>query len=92
MGRAMQVKAERRHWREITLEERAGLAEEYGVVSLKVCSHPWALRHRFLNQQTGEVIRARCNRWEYLHCGPRKVDLWRQLVKVAEPLKRRHGP
>src|SRR5205823_12370476 len=30
-------------------------------------------------------VRARCNRWDCLYCGPRKVDQWRQLVKAAEP-------
>ncbi len=45
----------------------------------------WALRHRFINQETGETVRARCDSWHCLYCGPRKVDQWRQLVKVAEP-------
>ncbi len=40
----------------------------------------------FINQETGEVARARCNRWDCLYCGPRKVDQWRQLVKAAEPI------
>ncbi len=30
-------------------------------------------------------MRARCNRWDCLFCEPRKVDVWRQLVKAAEP-------
>ncbi len=30
-------------------------------------------------------MRARCNSWTCLYCGPRKVDQWRQLVKAAEP-------
>ncbi len=32
------------------------------------------------------MIRARCNCWECPHCGPRKVDLWRQLVAEAKPV------
>ena len=31
------------------------------------------------------MLRARCDNWKCLHCGPRKVDLWRQLVQAAEP-------
>ena len=67
------------------LEERATLAEKRKVDSLLICPDPWALGHSWTNKETGEVQRARCNRWECLHCGPRKVDLWRQLVKIAEP-------
>lgn len=68
-----------------SLEERATLAEKRKVDSLLICPDPWALGHSWTNKETGEVQRARCNRWECLHCGPRKVDLWRQLVKIAEP-------
>src|SRR5690348_5556678 len=67
------------------LEEQADLAEKHNIDTLLLCLHPWALRHHFINQDTGEVVRARCNRWDCLYCGPRKVDQWRQLVKVAEP-------
>ncbi len=31
------------------------------------------------------MVRAHCNRWDCLYCGPRKVDQWRQLVKAVEP-------
>jgi hypothetical protein len=68
-----------------SLDEQANLVEKYQVDSLLYCKNPWALRHQFINQDTGEVVRARCNRWDCLYCGPRKVDLWRQLVKAAEP-------
>jgi hypothetical protein len=85
MGKAIELKQERRRWHAASLEERADTAEEYGVDTLLYCNHSWALRHTWTNQQTGETQRARCNRWECLHCGPRKVDLWRQLVKIAEP-------
>ena len=67
------------------LEEQVVLAEHQGLSTLLFCPDTWALRHRFINQDTGEVIRARCNRWTCLYCGPRKVDQWRQLVKAAEP-------
>src|SRR6266699_2613828 len=67
------------------LIDQADLAEKHGVETLLFCPDPWALRHVFINQDTGEVVRARCNRWDCLYCGPRKVDQWRQLVKAAEP-------
>ncbi|HLG78139.1 MAG TPA: hypothetical protein VKX46_17110 [Ktedonobacteraceae bacterium] len=67
------------------LHEQADLAEQYGLESLLFCPDPWALRHVFIDQETGETVRARCNRWDCLYCGPRKVDQWRQLVKAAEP-------
>src|SRR6266566_284239 len=67
------------------LDIQADLAEKHKVESLLYCDNPWALRHKFINRDTGEVVRARCNRWDCLHCGPRKVDTWRQLVKAAEP-------
>jgi hypothetical protein len=68
-----------------SLDEQADVAEKHNVDTLLFCPHPWSLRHVFINQGTGEVVRARCNRWDCLFCGPRKVDQWRQLVKVAEP-------
>ena len=86
MGQVVAWKAEGAYWQVPSLEERADLAEKHGVDSLLYCRHPWALRHQFVNRETGEVVRARCNRWECLYCGPRKVDQWRQLVKAAEPV------
>src|SRR6266581_3871229 len=68
-----------------TLGEQAELVERHGIDTLLFCPNPWALRHVFINQDTGETVRARCNRWDCLYCGPRKVDQWRQLVKAAEP-------
>src|SRR5579884_1613553 len=69
----------------LPLHEQADLAEKHGIETLLFCPNAWALRHVFINQETGEVVRARCNRWDCLFCGPRKVDQWRQLVKAAEP-------
>src|SRR6266571_3305836 len=68
-----------------SLDEQANLVEKHKVDTLLYCPNPWALRHVFINKDTGEVVRARCNRWDCLYCGPRKVDMWRQLVKSAEP-------
>ena len=67
------------------LEEQVALVERHGLETLLYCPNAWALRHWFINQSTGQRIRARCNRWSCLYCGPRKVDQWRQLVKVAGP-------
>ena len=68
-----------------SLDVQADLAEKHGLETLLFCPNPWALRHVFINQDTSEVVRARCNRWGCLYYGPRKVDQWRQLVKAAEP-------
>jgi hypothetical protein len=68
-----------------SLDEQVNLVEKHKVDTLLFCPNPWAIRHVFINQDTGEVVRARCNRWDCLFCGPRKVDMWRQLVKLAEP-------
>lgn len=68
-----------------SLDQQANLVEKHKADTLLFCPNPWALRHFFINQETGETVRARCNRWDCLHCGPRKVDMWRQLVKAAEP-------
>ncbi len=65
--------------------EQADLAEEVGTETLYFCPDPWALRHRFISPD-GEVIRARCDRWNCLYCGPRKTDQWRQLIAAAEPV------
>src|SRR6266487_1357299 len=76
----------RRGWHEPTMEEKMWIAEHYGLDMLHYCKDPWALRHYWMNKQSGEYQRARCNRWECRHCGPRKVVLWRQLVREAEPV------
>ena len=69
----------------LTLDEQVALVERHKAETLLFCPDPWALRHRFVNTETGEVRRARCNRWDCLYCGPRKVDHWRQLIALAEP-------
>jgi hypothetical protein len=86
MGKAIAIKADKRRWELPPIEQQADLVEEYGLDTLLYCRDPWALRHQFINHETGEVVNARCNRWECLYCGPRKVDLWRQLVKAADPI------
>jgi len=68
-----------------SVEEHMALVVKHRLETLLFCPDPWALRHRYINQDTGDVVRARCDRWECLYCGPRKVDQWRQLVKAAQP-------
>jgi hypothetical protein len=70
----------------LVLKKQADMIERRRLETLLFCPDPWALRHRFVNVATGETIRARCNSWRCLYCGPRKVDQWRQLVKEAEPV------
>ena|SRR2546428_14183579 len=67
------------------LDLQADLAEKHGLETLLFCPDAWALRHVFINQETGEIARTRCNRWDCLYCGPRKVDQWRRLIKATEP-------
>src|SRR6266700_3418857 len=68
-----------------SVEEHMALVVKHRLETLLFCPDPWALRHRYINRDTGDVVRARCDRWECLYCGPRKVDQWRQLVKAAQP-------
>jgi len=70
----------------LPLEEQVELVEQYELDTLLFCPDAWALRHKFTNTETGETVRARCGSWSCPYCGPRKVDMWRQLVKAAEPM------
>ena len=38
------------------LEEQMALSTKYQLDTLLYCPDAWALRHRFINQDTGEVI------------------------------------
>jgi hypothetical protein len=60
------------------------LAEKHEIETLFFCPNSWVLPHVFINQDIGELLRVRCNRWDCLYCRPCKVDQWRQLVK--EPI------
>jgi hypothetical protein len=68
-----------------SFEEQLQLMERHRLATLLFCPDAWALRHNYTNRETGEVIRARCDKWTCLYCGPRKVNQWRRLVKAAEP-------
>src|SRR5438067_7648986 len=69
-----------------SFEEQLRLMERHQLATLLFCPDAWALRHNYVNRETGEVIRARCDKWTCLYCGPRKVNQWRRLVKAAEPV------
>lgn len=73
------------HLELLPLEEQVEVVEQYELDTLLFCHDAWALRHKFINTETGETVRARCGSWACPYCGPRKVDMWRQLVKAAEP-------
>src|SRR6266516_1967936 len=68
-----------------SVEEHMALVVKHRLETLLFCCDRWGLRHRYINRDAGDVVRARCDRWECLYCGPRKVDQWRQLIKLAEP-------
>lgn len=74
------------YWTPLSVEEQAAMAERYGADTLFYCKNAWAVRRYWQNKRTGETQRARCNRWECSYCGPRKVHLWRELVRQAEPV------
>ena len=81
----MQAQRDLQHVHIPSLDERVARAERSNIGELFYCKDIWAVRHYWINKTTGEKQRARCNRWECLYCGPRKVNLWRQLVKEADP-------
>ncbi len=81
----MQTETERQQFSLPTIEEQVARAEQSNSGDLFYCKDIWAVRHYWIHKETGEKQRARCNRWECLYCGPRKVNLWRQLVKEADP-------
>lgn len=69
-----------------TIEERVEDRLADKSYDLFVCPNAWALRHRVVNEETGEVARMRCGSWTCGYCGPRKVNEWRQLIEAAEPV------
>lgn len=85
MGRSDETASTSHTFPVLPFDEQLALVQQHHLETLLFCPNPWALRHRFVNQETGEVVRARCDRWDCLYCGPRKVDQWRRLIKLAEP-------
>src|SRR5579863_4409313 len=39
------------------LRQQAAIVEKHGLETLLFCPDAWALRHRFINRETGEMIR-----------------------------------
>ncbi len=73
------------HLELLPLGEQVELVEQYELDTLLFCLDAWALRHTFSNTETRETVRARCGSWSCPYCGSRKVDMWRQLIREAQP-------
>jgi hypothetical protein len=71
-------------FRLLTLREWVEEHTRDGTDTRYICPVAWSLRHRFINRETGETIRARCESWKCVNCGMRKVDQWQQLIKAVE--------
>ncbi len=50
----------------LSLQDQIRTVERHHLETLLFCDDAWALRHSFINEQTGEEIRARCDRWTCL--------------------------
>src|SRR5579875_3340405 len=50
-----------------------------------VCPSRWALRHQWIDRESGEVRPVRCGRWDCRHSGPRKVVTWERLIEAVRP-------
>jgi hypothetical protein len=64
---------------------RVDIGEKLRELKQKMCCNPWAIRHRLVNTETGESVGMRCNKYDCLYCGPRKVSEWRALIEMAQP-------
>jgi hypothetical protein len=49
------------------------------------CTDKWAVRHCFVNDQTGEVVPVLCHTYGCKRCGPLRVEAWRSFIELAEP-------
>jgi hypothetical protein len=85
MGKAVAVAYWREGQKKLTIEERVQQHLEDGTASQHICLNAWALRHQLRNKKMGEMVRFRCGLWSCAHCGPRKVDQWRQVIAEADP-------
>lgn len=54
-------------------------------IEAAICTDKWAIRHRIVNETTGESFPMQCKRYKCLHCGPRRVAMWRAIIEQAEP-------
>ena len=52
---------------------------------INCCTDKWAIRHRITNVLTGETVPMLCGKYNCKYCGPRRVEMWRSLIELAEP-------
>jgi hypothetical protein len=52
---------------------------------ISCCTDKWAVRHRITNMVTGETVPMLCGKYNCKYCGPRRVEMWRSLIELAEP-------
>lgn len=52
---------------------------------ISCCTDKWAVRHRITNMVTGETVPMLCGKYTCKYCGPRRVEMWRSLIELAEP-------
>ena len=49
------------------------------------CTNPWAVRQRMVHAATGVVVPMLCDKYTCKYCGPRRVEMWRSVIELAEP-------
>lgn len=49
------------------------------------CTDKWAVRHKLVHEGTGLVVPMLCGKYNCKYCGPRRVEMWRSLIELAEP-------
>jgi hypothetical protein len=49
------------------------------------CTDRWAVRHCIVHEATGLVVPMVCDKYSCKYCGPRRVEMWRSLIEMAEP-------
>jgi hypothetical protein len=52
---------------------------------ISCCTDKWAVRHRITHEATGEMVPMLCGKYNCKYCGPRRVEMWRSLIELAEP-------
>jgi hypothetical protein len=52
---------------------------------ISCCTDKWAIRHRITNVLTEEKVPLLCGKYKCKYCGPRRVEMWRSLIELAEP-------
>ncbi len=52
---------------------------------ISCCTDKWAARHCLVHEETGVVVPMLCGKYKCKYCGPRRVEMWRSLIEVAEP-------